>query len=69
MSCQHILNLDNFPFLKMLRPDFDRFGAWFTMGNINLHLINGLKILVFWVEPIMRSVFQVDRVSIQMTTL
>ena len=47
MSCQHILNLDNFPFLKMLRPDFDRFGAWFTMGNINLHLINGLKILVF----------------------
>ena len=54
----------------MLRPDFDRFGAWFTMGNINLHLINGLKVLVFfWDEPIMRSVFQVDRVSIQMTTL
>ena len=53
----------------MLRPDFDRFGAWFTMGNINLHLINGRKILFFWDEPIMRSVFQVDRVSIQMTTL
>jgi len=27
--------------VQMLRPDFDRFGAWFTMGNINLHLING----------------------------
>jgi len=23
------------------RPDFDRHGAWFTMGNINLHLIKG----------------------------
>ena len=30
---------------KMLRPDFDRFGAWFTMGNINLHLINGNNLL------------------------
>jgi len=27
--------------VQMLRPDFDRFGAWFTLGNINLHLING----------------------------
>jgi len=31
--------------VQMLRPDFDRFGAWFTMGNINLHLINGRPIV------------------------
>jgi len=31
--------------LQLLRPDFDRFGAWFTMGNINLHLINGRPIV------------------------
>ena len=23
------------------RPNFDRFGAWFTVGNIELHLIKG----------------------------
>lgn len=23
------------------RPDFDRFGAWFNMGSINIHLIKG----------------------------
>jgi len=27
--------------IQVHRPDFDRFGAWFTMGNINLHLIKG----------------------------
>ena len=32
----------------MLRPDFDRFGAWFTLGNINLHLINGDAQLFFF---------------------
>jgi len=26
---------------QILRPDFDRFGAWFTLGNIDLHLIHG----------------------------
>ena len=24
-----------------MRPDFDREGAWFTLGNIDLHLIQG----------------------------
>lgn len=23
------------------RPNFDRFGSWFTVGNIELHLIKG----------------------------
>jgi catechol 2,3-dioxygenase-like lactoylglutathione lyase family enzyme len=23
------------------RPNFDRFGAWFTCGNLELHLIKG----------------------------
>jgi len=27
--------------IQVHRPDFDRHGAWFTMGNINLHLIKG----------------------------
>lgn len=26
---------------QIMRPDFDRHGAWFTMGNIDLHLIKG----------------------------
>jgi len=26
---------------QILRPDFDRHGAWFTLGNIDLHLIHG----------------------------
>ena len=28
------------------RPDFDRHGAWFTMGNIELHLIKGTPLVV-----------------------
>ena len=36
----------------MLRPDFDRFGAWFTMGNINLHLINGILIIIIIISII-----------------
>jgi len=26
---------------QIMRPDFDRHGAWFTLGNIDLHLIKG----------------------------
>lgn len=26
---------------QVLRPDFDRFGAWLTFGNLDLHLIKG----------------------------
>jgi len=26
---------------QVMRPDFDRHGAWFTLGNIDLHLIHG----------------------------
>jgi len=26
---------------QILRPDFDRHGAWFTLGNVDLHLIHG----------------------------
>lgn len=26
---------------QVMRPDFDREGAWFTLGNIDLHLIQG----------------------------
>jgi len=26
---------------QVMRPDFDRHGAWFTLGNIDLHLIKG----------------------------
>lgn len=28
-------------FQQIRRPDFDRYGAWFTMGNVELHLIKG----------------------------
>jgi len=26
---------------QIMRPDFDRHGAWFTLGNVDLHLIKG----------------------------
>ena len=26
------------------RPDFDRHGAWLTMGNLDLHLIKGIHV-------------------------
>ncbi|EGR32980.1 hypothetical protein IMG5_064880 [Ichthyophthirius multifiliis] len=29
------------------RPNFDRHGAWFTMGNIELHLIKGMPCVPF----------------------
>lgn len=32
-------------FQQVRRPDFDRHGAWFTMGNIELHLIKGQPIV------------------------
>ncbi|XP_063712181.1 uncharacterized protein LOC134840348 [Symsagittifera roscoffensis] len=28
-------------FEQVMRPDFDRHGAWLTMGNVDLHLIKG----------------------------
>lgn len=30
---------------QITRPDFDRFGAWFTIGNVELHLIKGVPIV------------------------
>lgn len=30
---------------QIRRPDFDRHGAWFTMGNVELHLIKGVPIV------------------------
>merc|ERR1712137_134702 len=32
-------------FQQVRRPDFDRHGAWFTMGNCELHLIKGKPIV------------------------
>ena len=33
----HVLGLQ-----QLERPNFDRHGAWFTLGNIELHLIKGV---------------------------
>merc|ERR1712137_707990 len=30
---------------EIRRPDFDRHGAWFTMGNLELHLIKGKPVV------------------------
>merc|ERR1719419_1355931 len=30
---------------QITRPDFDRFGAWLTLGNLELHLIKGNPIV------------------------
>merc|ERR1712176_101192 len=30
---------------QIRRPDFDRHGAWFTMGNLELHLIKGIPVV------------------------
>jgi len=30
---------------QIRRPDFDRHGAWFTMGNLELHLIKGVPVV------------------------
>lgn len=30
---------------QIRRPDFDRHGAWFTMGNMELHLIKGVPVV------------------------
>lgn len=30
---------------QIRRPDFDRHGAWFTMGNLELHLIKGVPLV------------------------
>lgn len=30
---------------QIRRPDFDRHGAWFTMGNMELHLIKGIPVV------------------------
>eukprot|EP00095_Tigriopus_kingsejongensis_P012760 maker-scaffold30_size591359-snap-gene-4.22 protein:Tk12760 transcript:maker-scaffold30_size591359-snap-gene-4.22-mRNA-1 annotation:"lactoylglutathione lyase" len=27
---------------QIIRPDFDRHGAWLSMGNLSLHLIKGI---------------------------
>lgn len=32
-------------FQQIRRPDFDRHGAWFTMGNVELHLIKGIPVV------------------------
>ena len=29
----------------MRRPNFDRHGAWFTLGNLELHLIKGVPLV------------------------
>ena len=33
----HVLGLQ-----QIERPNFDRHGAWFTLGNVELHLIKGI---------------------------
>jgi catechol 2,3-dioxygenase-like lactoylglutathione lyase family enzyme len=33
----HVLGLQ-----QLERPNFDRHGAWFTLGNVELHLIKGM---------------------------
>jgi hypothetical protein len=35
--CADILGLQ-----QIRRPNFDRHGAWLTMGNVELHLIKGV---------------------------
>lgn len=35
--------LTSLPFPQLRRPDFDRHGAWFTLGNVELHLVRVLS--------------------------
>ncbi len=39
---QLVLSADILGLQQIRRPNFDRHGAWLTMGNVELHLIKGV---------------------------
>merc|ERR1712013_289192 len=51
---------------QIRRPDFDRHGAWFTMGNMELHLIKGTPVVHSGNDLIVGHIsietFDIDRV-------
>jgi len=53
-------------FQQIRRPDFDRHGAWFTMGNLELHLIKGVPIVHSGKDLIVGHIsietYEIDRV-------
>jgi Ca2+-binding EF-hand superfamily protein/catechol 2,3-dioxygenase-like lactoylglutathione lyase family enzyme len=53
-------------FQQVRRPDFDRHGAWFTMGNLELHLIKGVPVVHSGADLIVGHIsietYEIDRV-------
>ena len=53
-------------FQQIRRPNFDRHGAWFTMGNIELHLIKGTPLVHSGEDLIVGHIsietFEIDKV-------
>lgn len=51
---------------QIRRPDFDRHGAWFTMGNMELHLIKGTPVVHSGTDLIVGHIsietYDIDRV-------